>query len=485
MVGFIIQIESVGDVEELGMHVALSAILSMNISLAATILQRSTKVAPLVSWGGWAVLSGALAWYTFGMDFTSTADYYEYGYLVCLVHLMVILSWTAYGSVERFWNANTTMLFRLLYAFVFSSILELGLSLSIMAIRFLFGLEGLSALQGYTNVLVFVGFNTMFFLSGMPTVESIDEEPRINSLTSIFSRYVLAPLILIFMVILWAYAVKLLLGDMKDDMAYYVVMLAGGSIFTVLLTWPMRSTTTFPWKILHRYAMPVLLPLVGLALWIWSSYLTREGIDPGGFTIAALLVVSVVVALGSLFTRTLDPRLPALVLFCIALFTSVGPLSVGSVSERSMSARGKSLDQTTPKDSANAKATDSVRTSLPTYGIQSAMDENNWMTSFVINDLLDGDTLAMSTPDGTVSVRIPRTSTMVSLINTSSNDTITFDAKGLLGDSNDSLRSLMIQDRGMTTRVLASDVTIIRKNGQWSISRLAASTHSLRIRPTK
>lgn len=485
MVGFMVQIENVGELEELGLHVALSALLSMNISLAATILVRSTKVDPVVGWGGWAVLSGVLSWYVFGLGFVSSADAFSYGYLVCLVHLMVILSWTAYGSVDRFWNASTTMLFRLLYAFVFSSILETGLGLSIAAIRFLFGFEGLAGLQGYSAVFVFVGFNTMFFLSGMPTLESIDEEPRINTLTSIFSRYVLAPLILVFIVILWAYGVKMLLGDMKEDMANYVVILVGGSTFTLLLTWPMRAVTTFPWKILHRYVMPVLLPLIGLALWIWSTHLTKEGIDPGGFTIAALLVVSLIVALGTIIKRTIDPRLPALALFCVAALTSVGPFGVGSVSERSMQARGKSLEQTTPADSAVAKETDSVRTSMPAYGLQSIADENSWMTSFVINDLIEGDTLTLRSSDGSASVRIPRSSTMVSLINSATNDTLMFDAMGLLGTSNDSLHSMTIQGRDLRTRVLASDVTIIRRNGKWSVSRLAASTHSLRTRPSK
>ncbi len=482
MIGFFVQIESVGPVERLGLHIAFSALLSMNLSLAATVLTRSGKINNVLSWGAWAVTSAAFSWYVMGLDFARSADAYSYAYLLCLVHLCVVLSWTSYGSVERFWNASIMMFHRILYALVFSSFLELGLGLSILALRFLFGFDGLVHLESYTAVLVFVGFNTMFFLSGMPTTESVDHEPRLDPMTSIFSRYVLAPLVFLFIVILWAYGVMVLLGDMKSDMAYYITLLAGGSIFSSLLTWPMRAEKTFPWRILHRYVMLVLLPLILLALWVWYQHLSKDGVDLEGFTIASLLVVSLIVALGSIVQRSLDPRVPAFVLFCAAAGTSIGPLSVASVSERSLIAHGKSLEQSTPKDSAKARATDSVRTSLPAYGIRSYDDESVWITSFVVNDLIEGDTLTLSTDDGSVQIQIPRYSTIATITNTVSQDTIVFDVKGLLGTSSDSLRTITVEGRNLKTQVMPSDVTIIRSNGQWYVSRVAASTHSMRKR---
>lgn len=484
MVALMVQVESTDEVARIALHIGLSAILVMNLSLATTLVVRSQRLGGLWGWSFLTVAAGALSWFVFLLDFDNTVDIVQYAYLVVLVHMLVVLSWTALGSVEKFWTAVIAMFHRILFAALFTSVLQMGLTLVLASVRLLFGLEGLSHLEVHVSFFVYFMFNTMFFLSGLPSDSELDGQSKIDNMTSVFVRFVLAPLILLFVVILWAYSAKLIYGGLTEEVTYYVLLLTGFTTLAILLTWPERDAPGFPWRILHQYTMATLIPLLGVATWAWTIYLGSNGIDEFGFTIAALLLVSILVVLSSVFRRGLDPRIPAAAFVIVLCFTTAGPLGVSAVSA------GSSGSDTTDgkQDTSMSKVqdnVDSVRTSMPARFVLSYNSGGTWSTSFALSDVEDTEVVRATSPDNTTEVSFPRLSTLVTLINNVQGDTVVFDALNLLAEASDTLRVIEQTSNAMRTLVMATDATLVRRNGQWTISRIAATTFSTKLKNSK
>src|SRR5690606_22702660 len=110
-----------------------------------------------------------------------------------------------------FWNFNKEMFLRILLSIFYSGVLFLGLSLAILAQDKLLGLYDDSDIYGYLAVIIFIGFNTLFFISGVPKLYSTSSEDNAEYPfgLKIFAGYVLLPLVAIYMVILLLFELKI------------------------------------------------------------------------------------------------------------------------------------------------------------------------------------------------------------------------------------------------------------------------------------
>lgn len=358
-------------VQKTALRTGMGLLLGISISIASTVFHRSGKINTIIDWLFTVVAVGASVWHAHYLNFDNADGIVEYTYLVVLVHLLVASAWTLRTDASTFWNSNTSMFYRVLFALVFTSLLVTGLTTATAAVRILFGLLTFTELEGYLSAFAYGFFMTLFFLAEMPTRESSQREPIVPKLTIAFVQYVLVPLIAIFTSILYAYAIKLMTTSISTDMAVYVVWLAGTAIFASLLTWPLRNESQPLLKFVHRWLYPLLLPLLGMGLWsLWIRYST-EGVDQVGFTLGVLTSIGLLTVIVSMITRTSDPRIPTLVSLTAFAITSVGPLGINAVVHRSESHRPKDEGST----AANGKSGD-----LP-----AGLDNEPHMTSFTGN----------------------------------------------------------------------------------------------------
>src|SRR5690606_29584937 len=144
------------------------------------------------------------------------ADLLRLGLLILSGHLLVSFStYTTSTKTLEFWHFNKTLFIRFITAVIFSIVLFAGLSVALLTVDTLFNYN----IQGDTYyklfIVIAVGFNSLFFLAGVPEVSdySIEEsnssfgrsdsspQPKSNidysypKVLKIFTQYVLIPLL--------------------------------------------------------------------------------------------------------------------------------------------------------------------------------------------------------------------------------------------------------------------------------------------------
>lgn len=407
-------------VQKTALRTGMGLLLGIPISIASTVFHRSGKSNMIIDWLFTVLAVGASVWHAQYLNFDNADGIVEYTYLVVLVHLLVASAWVLRTDASTFWNANTSMFYRVLFALVFTSLLVTGLTTATAAVRLLFDLLTFTELEGYLTASAYGFFMTLFFLAEMPTRESSQREPIVPKLTIAFVQYVLVPLIAIFTSILYAYAIKLMTTSISTDMAVYVVWLAGTAIFASLLTWPLRRESQPLLKFVHRWLYPLMLPLLMMGLWsLWIRY-TTEGIDQVGFTLGVLICIGLLTVVISIIIRTSDPRVPALVSLALFAVTSVGPLGVNSVVARYEAHNPKDQVEASPSD----KRDDAPRGIENEQHITSFTGNGQWIVAF--NSAPD-DTLRTSDARITSSE-----SGVIKIIRTNPADTVSFDLQPML-----------------------------------------------------
>jgi len=256
------------------------------------------------------------------------------------LHLLVaVLPFARGGLANGMWQFNVTLLLRLLTGVFFASVLFGGLSVALLAVDTLFGVEVDDELYlQLWSLLVFV-FITAYTLGGvaprLTDLEAVREVPRI---VRIFAQYILAPLVLVYLAILVAYLVKVVATAEWPSgwIGYLVSSVALVGLLSLLLLKPVSEREDNHW--IHRYSRLfhiLMIPAVIMLALAVSKRIGQYGVTEMRYFLAVLTVwLMVVVVVGSLRRALLFKAIPA-TLALLAFLTSVGPWAAGDVSQAS------------------------------------------------------------------------------------------------------------------------------------------------------
>lgn len=474
--GAILQVESDSSDATFYLRIALSSVVAMNLAFALHIIRRSGRINASVDHAVWFIGSALVGWYVFGLDIKEARGITSYAYIVVAVHALVSCSWLAFGTAERFWNANMRMLTKGLFALLFTNVSETGVTLAVVSFRVLFQVEWFPNLEIHLNLVCLLFLSVLFFLHAHQELDAIDQPPSLSKVFDVFVRFVLLPLILLFTVILGAYGVRLLTTDIVPEMAYYVLWLNGVTLFSVVLSWPERDNRSMPWRFLHRFALPIQLPLLGLAIWAWSRHLTEAGISYDGFTTAALLTIATVASVIGSIRRQVDPRIVPFVGLLVFASTAAGPFGIASVVERSLTARGKADNL----DEWSAVGQPVYRVARTGRVLQTSVNDGVWQGAFHIGNYGDDPVVTLYDKAGSA-IRLRSRTTRIMLWGPQLIDTITFDVARCFATGSDSLRPLIISDSLRTVSVVCSELTLKRQptDSAWSINAISASVTAI------
>lgn len=148
-----------------------------------------------------------------------------------------------------FWQYNRRLFLRFCLATLYTFVLTAGLELALLSADKLFDLH-LDHAYGDLYFLMVGCFHPTFFLAGVPrdfvALQSDTEHPR--GLKA-FTQFALAPFVLVYGAILYAYAVKILwLRNWPHGwVALPVLILSGVGIFASLLLHPLRNEPDERW----------------------------------------------------------------------------------------------------------------------------------------------------------------------------------------------------------------------------------------------
>lgn len=319
---------------------ALGIVLSFAIYMYTEKEQCTPKWRMLLQFGGLLVLFGLF--FTFPDEDTThnySMPYVRYGLYNVTVHLLVaVVPFLCGGQINGFWNYNKSLFLRFLGSALFSGVLYAGLALALGSLDFLFNVDLHDELFGELWVAIAGIFNTWFFLSGIP--KDFDELEANHSYPKglkIFAQYVMLSLLVLYIIILYAYAGKIVLSDSwpKGIVPYLVSSVSVLGILTCMLLYPYGQQEENKWIArFSRIYYFLLIPLVIMLFVALSKRLDDYGITISRYALFALGVWLTIVCIYFMIGNRNIKFVPASLALALILI-SFGPWGMYSWSERS------------------------------------------------------------------------------------------------------------------------------------------------------
>ena len=260
--------------------------------------------------------------------------------LLLSAHLFVAFApFAGKGEINGFWQYNKSLFLRFLTAGLYSGVLYAGLAVALAAVDHLFGINVRG--ERYLELWVVIAglFNTWFFLSGVPeNLGNLENETAYPKGLKVFTQYVLIPLVTVYVLILYAYIIKIIIewDWPKGWVANLVLGFSITGIFSLLLVHPIRNREENVWiKRFTTWYYLAEIPLVAvLLLAIWRR-VAEYGITESRYFVIALGIWLAVVVLYFLLSRSGNIKAIPASLFVFGLLTLFGPWGAFEVSERS------------------------------------------------------------------------------------------------------------------------------------------------------
>lgn len=273
----------------------------------------------------------------------TSLPYIRYTIYNIALHLLVsFIPYIKGREFNGFWQYNRILFTRLILSVVYSGFLYAGIALAMGAMQLLFDVK--IAGETYGELFIFIGgfFNTWFFISGMP--DNFDELEKIEEYPfglKVFSQYILLPLLLLYLVILYMYGAKIIaLWDWpKGVVSWLIVAVSVLGIFTFLLIHPYGQKEENSWiKKFTKVFYFLVAPLVVILFLAISIRLADYGITINRYIII-LLGVWLTLVSGYFIIGKNNIKFIPISLCVMMLLMSFGPWSMFSVSERSQANR--------------------------------------------------------------------------------------------------------------------------------------------------
>ena len=260
-----------------------------------------------------------------------------------LVLLVMIAPYLKKGEVNGFWQYNKTLFFRLFVTAIFSLVLFAGLAIALAALDKLFGVSVPARRYGELWVLVAGLFAPWFFLTGVPEdLEGLDKIEEYPIGLKIFAQYILLSLVIVYLLILYAYLLKILMqwNWPKGWVSSLILGFSGTSILSLLLMHPIRDRSGNAWiRAAGKWLYIVLIPLILVLFLAVTERIGDYGITESRYAGIALGSWLVAQVLYFLFSKSKSIKFTIGSLCLLAFVVSFGPWGMLGVSQRSQVGR--------------------------------------------------------------------------------------------------------------------------------------------------
>jgi hypothetical protein len=256
------------------------------------------------------------------------------------LHLFVAFApFSGPGEINGFWHYNKLLLLRLIITVVYTIVLYAGLALALAALDNLFGMNVPGKRYAELWIIILGIFNTWSFLAGIPkNLEQLEGSTGYPKGIKIFAQYILFPLVLIYLVILYAYMAKILIAwDWPQGWVSGLILgFATTGIFSFLLLYPIREQAENIWiKKASHWLYVVMIPLVLMLLLALWRRISEYGITENRYIAIGLGIWLGIIVIYFILSRTKSIKTIPVSLCILALFVSFGPWGAFNVSEKS------------------------------------------------------------------------------------------------------------------------------------------------------
>jgi hypothetical protein len=300
-------------------------------------------------------------------------DIYRFALLIIAGHLLV--SFAPYSQTNKkhaFWQYNKLLFLRFLTAVLYSGTLFLGLLIALLSTKSLFNLNIDDNIYFSLFAFIAAGFNTLFFLAGIPAnMSSFEQDSNYPKGLKVFTQYVLIPLLTVYLLILIVYELKILI-DQKLPEGMVSILILGYAVFGILsylLTYPIRNQKGNEWlKLFSKLFFILMIPLlVLLFIAVWVRIADYAITEPRYFLVLLSIWLS---GITIYFLAKKSPTIQTVpISLCIlALISTFGPQSASSIAKRSQIARYNKLDNKVNSEKEKAAI---INYMVANYGLKS------------------------------------------------------------------------------------------------------------------
>ena len=239
---------------------------------------------------------------------------------------------------KAYWNYLSNMIIGIGRSTLFSGVLYLGLSLAFLAIQYLFNVDVDSKRYVQLFVLCAGVVNTWVYLSNFPKELQHSIHIHFNKTTEVFVKFILIPLASLYILILYAYALKIVINWElpKGWVSYLITALAGLLLVIQLIIHPIRITHES--RLIRRF-QPLFywlfLPLLILLYIAIYQRVSDYGITEARYFLILLTAFITGAMLYLIFSRKQQLRFLPMALCVLALLGSFGFWGAFSISKRS------------------------------------------------------------------------------------------------------------------------------------------------------
>ena len=327
----------------------------------------------------------------------------QYAFLIVptfiLSHLLV--SFIAFFGQKKelnFWQYNKNLFINIFLTVVFTGVLIAGIQLAIVAVDQLFDFKFNNSyyknpfivLSVFGSCFIFLLFN----VNGLLSLEKDEDYPQI---LKFFTQFILIPLLLIYVIILYFYSAKILLSWElpKGWVSYLVLAYSIVGIFALLLVHPLKEDRSKSWvQLFNKIFYFTLIPLLVLLFTAIFTRILQYGYTEARYFVLLLAVWLLAVVVYFIFKVKATIKFVPISLFCFGLFALAFPfLNSFSVAKNSQKkelykilAENKLLEK--GKINFNLKVPDSVATEISDKFLFLAKRQENLYLKNLLNPQL-------------------------------------------------------------------------------------------------
>jgi hypothetical protein len=273
-------------------------------------------------------------------DFTEV-----YGFIIAVTALLghLLVSFVAFLEKNRelgFWQYNKNLFVNIFLTAVFTGVLTGGVELAILAVDKLFDFNFNDNLYADTfYVLAIFGSCFIFLLFNEKGLNTLEKDGTYPIVLKFFTQFILIPLLLIYVVILYFYSFKILIHWElpRGWVSYLILAYSIVGILALLLVYPLKEANAKSWvKIFSKAFYFTIVPLIILLfVAIFTRILEYGYTEPRYFVfLLALWLLSIVIYF--IFNKKSTIKFIPVSLFLFGLFALISPyLNAFSVAKRS------------------------------------------------------------------------------------------------------------------------------------------------------
>ncbi len=269
-----------------------------------------------------------------------------YGFIIVptfiLSHLLVaFISFTKNENEEtNFWQYNKNLFINLFLTAVFTGVLTSGVQLAILAVQELFNFDfkGEIYLETFATLSI-LGSTSIFLLFNESGLEYLEKEGSYPVVLKFFTQFILIPLLIIYVVILYFYCLKITINWElpRGWVSYLVLAYSIVGIFALLLVHPLHKEKAKSWIILFsKIFYYTLIPLIVLLFVAIFTRVLQYGYTEARYFVLLISVWLTTVVFYFIFFKKATIKFIPISLFAFGVFALIFPyFNAFSVSKRS------------------------------------------------------------------------------------------------------------------------------------------------------